>query len=510
MHQAEPQNKKAKKFQSVVDFGWSSAAGASSPPSTQSSSSSSPAAGLPPLRWDAPHRRDRGRGRLAVLSNPHERDVAIDELVADFHSSSSKKTLQGKWSTIEKALSAWGLACFPPSRDTVLALAASLKSGGYVTADSYLYQYRLACERKGHAFSSQLDALLKDCIRSCQRGVGAPTKALALPFRRFQELDLRDDGPWVRDGPVGPACALVVGSWFLTREIELSTTRAAHLTFDKNEDNEPIVRWTLPASKTDQQALGKAVVHGCACGPHSRCGCPFHAGQAQLERLRRLFPEKFEQGVPSMDLALFPTIKGHTVEKEAMVATIVKGAEKLGIPLVSADGSARVSGHSLRVTGAQGLARIGVDTWAIQLLGRWGSATVLEYIKEVPLELSASWARRAAKHVALDEAVVMQSPPLSVGSSAVGSQVSGRAALSLRQALEDERAKVAEEKDSPVVKFLRSSAGIWHKVLPSGRVGPMSSWTTRCGWAFSRSDACLADDLPSSALKFSKCLRCAL
>ena len=124
-----------------------------------------------------------------------------------------------------------------------MALAASLKASGFVTADSYLYQYRLACERKGFGFTTQLDALLKDCARSCQRGVGAPTKALALPFRRLGELDLADDGPWFREGPVGPGCAVVVGSWFLTREIELSTTRASHLTLDTDEQGDPVVKW---------------------------------------------------------------------------------------------------------------------------------------------------------------------------------------------------------------------------------------------------------------------------
>ena len=128
----------------------------------------------------------------------------------------------------------------------------------------------------------------------------------------------------------------------------------------------------LPASKTDQQALGKGVVHGCACGPHSGCGCPFHAGRAQLDRLRRLFPEKFADKKLWQNMPLFPTAEGKTVEKEAMIGTIVEAAKKFETSLVSADGAARVSGHSLRVTGAQGLAKLGVDTWAIQLLGRWG------------------------------------------------------------------------------------------------------------------------------------------
>ena len=59
-----------------------------------------------------------------------------------------------------------------------------------------------------------------------------------------------------------------------------------------------------------------------------------------------------------------------------MTATIRAAALHLGSDLVSPDGTERVSGHSLRVTGAQGLARLGLDAWSIQLLGRWGSAAV--------------------------------------------------------------------------------------------------------------------------------------
>ena len=292
------------------------------------------------------------------MENPHDRDIALDELVDGFHAASSRRTFRGKWATIEKALKSWGVPCFPPSRDSLMALAASLKAGNFVTADSYLYQYRLECERKGHAFSPQLDVLLKDCARSCLRGVGAPTKALALPFRKFVNLKVEDDGPWSVGGPVGPACAVVIGAWFLTREIELSTTRAAHLTLGTDELGDPVVRWQLPASKTDQQALGKAMVHGCACGPAATCGCPYHAGKAQLERLKRLFPGKFVEDRVALDLPLFPSVEGKTVEKEAMVGTIVEATRRLGGQLTNADGTARVSGHSLRVTGAQGLTKL--------------------------------------------------------------------------------------------------------------------------------------------------------
>ena len=67
-----------------------------------------------------------------------------------------------------------------------------------------------------------------------------------------------------------------------------------------------------------------------------------------------------------------------------MAATIGRAAAFQRLPAQTPDGLQRWTGHSLRVTGAQGLAAAGVDTWAIQLIGRWGSEAVLGYIREAP------------------------------------------------------------------------------------------------------------------------------
>ena len=68
----------------------------------------------------------------------------------------------------------------------------------------------------------------------------------------------------------------------------------------------------------------------------------------------------------------------------------------MGLEIASADGSERITGHSLRVTGARGLATLGVDTYAIQLLGRWGSGVVLRYVKAAAVSSAAAAARAAS------------------------------------------------------------------------------------------------------------------
>ena len=97
----------------------------------------------------------------------------------------------------------------------------------------------------------------------------------------------------------------------------------------------------------------------CVCSVVGRSGCPVHCAWDHLLFLQSRFPERFVDGVPNLDLPLFATREGEVVQKAAMVKSIVAAASFLGTPLEAPDGSERVSGHSLRVSGAQGLARLG-------------------------------------------------------------------------------------------------------------------------------------------------------
>ena len=49
------------------------------------------------------------------------------------------------------------------------------------------------------------------------------------------------------------------------------------------------------------------------------------------------------------------------------------------------------------------MAAAGMDLWKIQLFGRWGSAAILAYIRESPLETSHQWALQTAEGLELKE-----------------------------------------------------------------------------------------------------------
>ena len=71
--------------------------------------------------------------------------------------------------------------------------------------------------------------------------------------------------------------------------------------------------------------------------------------------------------------------------RKAIVQTVLSLAQSLGLPSHTLSGALRFTGHSFRVTGAIFLASSGIDVWRIQLHGRWGSDTVLRYVRLAPL-----------------------------------------------------------------------------------------------------------------------------
>ena len=425
------------------------------------------------------------------------------------------------WKTTLRFLGVWGLQPFPPSTETVVALGAALKAGNYASAENYLVFYRGRCLSANWPYDAALLRLHKDVVRSCKRGMGAPTKALGLPLLRLAELDVRTDDPWVSGGPVGPACAIIAGAWFLAREVELATTRAKLVSLETNSEGAPVVKWFLPASKTDAEARGVARAHGCSCISAAPASCPYHAVVAQLDRLRRLFPDRWSAAGPSYDLPLFPAADGTTVTKDKMVATIVDAARRLRVPLEAPDQSARISGHSLRVTGAQGLAKAGLDVWAIQLLGRWGSDAVLGYIREVPLELAATWAARAARTWTLDDVVRQRSlGPLSSGQTAApaaaasSSSASASATVVVPEALVDPLSEAiaaveVEALSLSASSFVASPSGKWHRLSHCRGLGHFAAgWTAACGWNYTGPSANIAVVIPTALCHKWFCARC--
>ena len=446
--------------------------------------------------------RRAGHGRFPPLRGT-DWQTARDDYHRDFYAASNQPSVQSRLKFVRKALGVFGQVPLPPTVEKIHSLGVVLKAGGYASAANYFAAYRSACEREGHGFDQQMVRAVRDGVRSATRGLGGPVRAAPLPFERLRDLP-GGDVPWCLGGPVGARNFMVLGAWSMMREIEASNALAAHLELIEDAGGGfPKVVFELPASKTDQKAIGAVRSHGCSCLEGFDPLCPAHAAWDRMLLLRRRFGAGRHGALPR-DLPLFPTLQGGKCSKEAMTLTIEHAALALRVPLSSPDGSERVSGHSLRVTGAQGMAKLGLDLWAIQLLGRWGSSAVLGYVRMAHLDVAETWARRAAASMPLEEIVkdLAQEPrtPVSTARSLPKPRCKdGFAQTELDDALAHE--VLAEKaKEGEKLTVVVSDAGVYHSVLLGPPEADLQASRSVCGWKFGRSGAALrrSSELPAS------------
>ena len=345
---------------------------------------------------------------------PAQQD-ALAQFDQDVLATTTRRSEDAKTRTLQNMCRQWGLDLLPLTRAKMRIVGASLKAGGYRSASQYLYLAKKLHERDDHAFGPDLHQALAEARRSCERGMGPSHRMEGLPLDRLGHLP-REETLLVPGGPWAPRRALVAGTWWLTREVELASAPARMVTFRRASDGRLAATWQLPASKTDIRAFGLERTHGCCCGRGKLSEvCPAHALWVQRARLRARFPDRHdESGIPDAELPLFPASDGRACDKAQVVATVRAAAGLLGLPAQSAEGLPLWGGHSLRVGGAQSLARLGLDTWAIQLLGRWGSDAVLGYIRAAPLAGSDDWAAQASTGVPTGSSSSSSSPSLSL------------------------------------------------------------------------------------------------
>ena len=173
---------------------------------------------------------------------------------------------------------------------------------------------------------------------------------------------MRIDVPWVRD-------ALLVACWWLLRGAELRALKRADVSFS-DDRQEATVR--LPVSKTDQEGKGAERTLRCTCAiargaSKWRALCPTHACWRLWRRARATGAEWLtcqDDGSRLSERGLARAVETH-----------------LG-PIARQGALQQWGGHSCRRGGAQFLARMGVPYATIMWMGRWGSDTVLRYIRE--------------------------------------------------------------------------------------------------------------------------------
>ena len=265
-------------------------------------------------------------------------------------------------------------ACWPISLEVVRSVAASLRRGGYRSAQNY-FDAAVAYQER---FREQaVDPLLKKAMRRYTRAVlrGLPGSRLktVFPVDRLTALVVIGDAPaaraWSPWTAAHAADALLLAAWFMLREIELAAARTQDL-----EAACGTVTLRVPLHKAATGGQTELTMRQLRC-----------AAVRHIERLKAA-------GVWFRDRPLFPDSTGATWEKSSAILLFRRVLMAAGIQTTAVDHTGApvqlFGGHLARVAGASWLASKGVPTPVIQLLGRWSSAAVERYIQAAPLALA--------------------------------------------------------------------------------------------------------------------------
>ena len=267
---------------------------------------------------------------------------------------------------------------FPLTSLGMMAVASLFKAGGYRSFANYLSAVKGKHIEEGHYWSEQLDQTGRWITRSVLRGIGPARQSRPLCIKKLLELEDKEE-PVTDDGPVWPLRAILLGSIFLLREVELASAQVRHLQLDHVSRE---ITWHLASSKTDPSAMGTKRTWGCLCDART-LPCPYHLAKAAVQAAM----DRAGDGDTSAQLRspLFPTRGGTVPSKAKMVLTLEHFATQCGEPLVNSAGLRVFGGHSMRVTGAQTLAAQGIEVSKIRILARHSGDAVLRYVAEAPL-----------------------------------------------------------------------------------------------------------------------------
>ena len=269
------------------------------------------------------------------------------------------------------------------SVESVRCCGASLKAGGYRSAQLY---FQAATGHQLRHLGVPLDPLLKgpikEVVRSIRRGLG--------PARLKDSFDVwslarptwsDDEDSFSLDTVEHCLDMVVIGVWWMLREVEMSAAQVQHLHVENS-----MAHLLVPVHKTESCGNLMTRSLACACSNSPSRLCPWHAVERHLVRVYN-----HQCYRPQAYFPLFPDSDGKAPTKQRLVGAIHSVIAQTGIAMQRPDEKGvwrpRFGGHVLRVAGAQFLSSAGVCQQHVQLLGRWSSMAVERYIQFAPLSI---------------------------------------------------------------------------------------------------------------------------
>ena len=420
---------------------------------------------------------------MDILQGKDKLRQAREVLRGDFLAKSSRaaqKTKREQVLAMARASIGQGRQIFPLQLGTIEDVAAAIKAGGWTSGDQYLNELKLMHVEAGFEVTPQMGKLLTDCKRSIRRNRG--------PVKRAPEVNLNDieQLKWMlccKDPrrTLRPALAYAWAVIWMLREIEVGAMRWKDVKV--NEQNKRITIF-IPLSKCDQQGLGVRRTLQCCMSRSCPRWCCWKVWAEIYKAYRgaERDPSEF----------IFQDTAGRKLSKAKMVE---------GWAMVTND---EIQGHSARRSGAMNYVRLGMPIQELAFLGRWKSSVVLSYAEDAlqsePANKSISNGRTPkpkkeaqSSDKAHDEDLVTDLP------KELNDKSPGQELL------------VSE---LPKKLWVASTAyssreRVWHQVEGASWNVPIETWTSICGWPFSRnsSKVVLQSQLTLCQRKCKKCLR---
>lgn len=264
-----------------------------------------------------------------AAAQPNNRSRALEFLEQDIIARSSQPALQSRLRTWRALCSAWELAPFPLTFANVKSVAASLKWGGYRSAQLY-FQAAIGHQVRHLQIPDPfIRALVKDVRRSIRRGLGPSSlkEGFDLPVLA-RIIDADDNSPFDHARLSHAADMMVLGCWFMMREIELSFAKNAHLYLEGQ-----YVNLVLPVHKTNTSGGLTLRRLRCPCRVHINHLCPWHAAERHLIRMAAHESDKYSQSSP-----LFPDQEGRPLSKHLVIQMIRRVLLECGVETTRSDG----------------------------------------------------------------------------------------------------------------------------------------------------------------------------
>jgi hypothetical protein len=170
-----------------------------------------------------PYTRGNKAAAVSIAADPALRSLAIASLESQRYATTARSGRASRallWQ--EVVLTAKLGDPNSPTADMVFGAVAILRAAGYRSAVAIADQAVLTAKLRDITVPPAVNIALRDARRASQRGQGPPRKSEPVPVERLIEIPLSRT-PAHADGPLWPRRSVVIASWWLLREIEMSS-----------------------------------------------------------------------------------------------------------------------------------------------------------------------------------------------------------------------------------------------------------------------------------------------